>query len=90
MPFGMPTDDFRGGFGLPDKDVHKIGYRWYILIGGKPYEPSEKTFSSVSECKDDVYPEYQNGFYGIDKVIDEDGFVSIIENIIVPEEYWYE
>lgn len=89
MPFGIPADDFRGGFGLPDRDV-KIGYRWYIIVGSKPYEPSEKTFSSISECKDAVYPECRGGFYGINKVRDEDGFISVIENIVVPEKHWYE
>lgn len=91
MPFGIPKEDFGRGFGLPDRHEYKIGYRWYIIVGGKPYEPSEETFDSISACKDAVYPEYRNGFYGIDKVRDDDdGFISVIEKIVVPEKHWYE
>lgn len=88
MPFGIPSEDFRGGFGLPDRDEHRFGYRWYVLVGGDPYEPSEKTYSTKSACEDAVYPEYKNGFYGIDKVRDEDGFIYVVENIVAPKRVW--
>ena len=84
MPFGIPKEDFHGGFGLPPQGTCRIGYRWFIIIGTKRYEPIEKTYSTIQECKEDVYPEYKDGFYGISKVSDDEGFISVIEDIILP------
>lgn len=53
------------------------------------YEPQEVTYLSIEDCKNAVYPRYRDGFYGISKVCDDDGFITVIENIVEPKKVFY-
>lgn len=66
-----------------------VGYRWFILMSNGFYEPQEFTYPSIESCENAVDPDYKDGFYGISKVRDDEGIITVIENIVEPKKMFY-
>ena len=68
----------------------KIGYRWYVNCVDGKYEPQEITYSTLPKAQQAIKEYFSSDFRrskcGIDKVIDEDGCIEVLENIILPLE----
>ena len=69
----------------------KIGYVWYIKLGGYGvYYPTEKVFNTYEECVKAVYAEYKNGYYGIKKVSYDEWGWDVVKTICEPKRTFYE
>lgn len=66
----------------------KIGYRWYINFRRGKYEPQENTYSTLEKAKEAMEeylsPNFPRTACGIDKVEDDDGFIDVLEQVIIP------
>ena len=63
------------------------GYRWYVNFADGEYEPCEETFHTLETCQNsiDSYADtYSSQCIGIDYVSDDDGFITILERIKLP------
>ncbi len=67
-----------------------IGYRWYINFASGQYEPEETTYPTVDKARsameDYLSSNFPRSACGIDKVEDDDGFIEVLEHIILPKE----
>ena len=74
----------------------KIGYQWYVKCGYGVYVPEEYTYSTLDEIKTAIEEYLKDAPFsmsvcGIDKVEDDDGYISVIEKIVIPtSEHWEE
>lgn len=68
----------------------KIGYRWYVTGVDGEYEPQEITYLTLPEAQqameEYLSPNFPRSKCGIDKVMDDDGCIEVLENIILPLE----
>jgi hypothetical protein len=73
-----------------------IGYQWYINFGCHQYVPQEHTYATIEETENAI-AEYLDGSpiplsaCGIDKVENDDGFIEVLEQVIIPTTcFWRE
>lgn len=67
----------------------KTGYRWYVQCVCYQYEPIEHTFSTLEEVTSHMNDYLTDAPFplsacGIDKAVDDDGDIELIERIKVP------
>jgi hypothetical protein len=74
----------------------KIGYQWYVDCGCEVYVPEEYTYPTLDEIKTAIEEYLKDSPFsmsacGIDKVEDDNGYISVIEKIVVPtSKHWEE
>lgn len=72
----------------------KIGFQWYIRYCYEDTIVQERTFDSLEETQDAIASFLKNSeaplsCCGIDKVEDDDGYIRVLEHIVVPTtRYW--
>lgn len=71
------------------------GYRWYVQYADCCYEPTEQTFETIVECRDDMmassyYKEgHLNRYIGIDFCSDDDGYIQVLQQVVIPTGIFY-
>lgn len=62
------------------------GYRWYVCMpNGDEYTPEEQTYDTALDALISAYNEgYNLGMVGIDRVLDDNGIIEVLETILDP------
>ena len=67
-----------------------IGYEWYIKDILGCYRPNEKTFLTYEEALQDGLRDYDIKYIGVNKIENDDGFITVLEECKSCIEYQYD